>query len=181
MADNLTGNPEHYCPPPYAFKGSLSGDALRIGIICATFNERITKSLLMGCYDGLTTHAVANQNIATYWVPGAFEIPVVAENIFPNYDALIAIACVIKGDTPHFDYVCDAITQGMTLANATHKKPGVFCVLTTNTVDEAMARSKPNCPSNKGYEAALGAIEMANLLAGEYTSPSHNQANTPHC
>lgn len=164
MADNITGNPTGYIAPTHAIEGNLNGDGKKIGIVCAKFNERITKSLLMGAITGLTEHGVTDTNIITHWVPGAFEIPVVAETIFPNYDAIIAIACVIKGDTPHFDYVCDAITQGMTLANSKYKKPGIFCVLTTNTKAEADARSTPNCTSNKGYEAALTALEMVNLL-----------------
>ncbi len=164
MADNITGSPENYISPKNEIFGSLDGTNKNIGIICAKFNEKITKSVLMGAISGLTKHGVDEKNIITHWVPGAFEIPVVAETIFPKYDAIIAIACVIKGDTPHFDYVCDAITQGMTLANANHKKPGIFCVLTTNTKTQADERSKPNCTSNKGYEAALTAIEMVNLL-----------------
>jgi 6,7-dimethyl-8-ribityllumazine synthase len=164
MADNIIGNPIGYIPPNNSIEGSLDGKNHRIGIVCAKFNERITKSLLMGAISGLTAHGVNEDNITTHWVPGAFEIPIVADTIFPTYDALIAIACVIKGDTPHFDYVCDAITQGMTLANAKHKKPGIFCVLTTNTKAEADARSTPNCTSNKGHEAALTALEMVNLL-----------------
>lgn len=164
MANNITGNPKEYIAPKHSIEGSLDGTNKRIGIVCARFNERITKSLLMGAIHGLTTHGVNENNITTHWVPGAFEVPVAAENIFPKHDAIIAIACVIKGETPHFDYVCDAITHGLTLANATHKKPGIFCVLTTNTKPEADDRSKPNCTSNKGYEAALTAIEMINLL-----------------
>ena len=164
MADNITGNPAGYIPPIHSIEGSLDGTNQRIGIICAKFNERITKSLLMGAISGLTAHGVNEDNVTTHWVPGAFEIPIVADTIFPTYDAVIAIACVIKGDTPHFDYVCDAITQGMTLANANHKKPGIFCVLTTHTKDQADARSKPNCTRNKGYEAALTALEMITLL-----------------
>ena len=82
---------------------------------------------------------------------------------FPNYDAMIAIACVIQGDTPHFDYVCKGITEGVTLAINDHKKPGIFCVLTTNNQREAEERSKPD-KTNKGYEAAISAIEMANLI-----------------
>lgn len=164
MADNITGTPEGYAPPSHALEGSLNGHSKNVGIICAKFNEKITKSLLMGAIRGLTDHGVSDNAIITHWVPGAFEVPVVAERIFPKYDALIAVACVIKGDTPHFDYVCDAITQGLTLANARHKKPGIFCVLTTNTKAQADERSIPNCTSNKGYEAALTAIEMMNLL-----------------
>lgn len=164
MAISLEGTPENYIEPKNSITGSLNGNGLKIGIICARFNERITKSLLTGAVDGLTTHGVHNSNIITHWVPGAFEIPVMAEHTLPKYDAIIAIACVIRGDTPHFDYVCEAITQGMTLAISNHKKPGIFCVLTTNNNDEAFERCKPNCESNKGYEAALTAIEMINLV-----------------
>ena len=165
MANNITGSPDDYTPPKHSTRGTLAGKNKKIGIICAKFNEQITKSLLMGAISGLTQHDVNEDNIHTYWVPGAFEVPVVAENIFPKYDAIIAIACVIKGDTPHFDYVCNAITQGMTLANSNHKKPGIFCVLTTNNQQEADARAQPQSKTNKGYEAALSAIEMLTLLA----------------
>ena len=164
MAISLNGTPDHYIEPKNSITGSLKGDGLKIGIICARFNELITKSLLQGAIDGLIKHGIDDKNITTHWVPGAFEVPIVAETMFPKYDAIIAIACVIRGDTPHFDYVCDAITQGMTLAISNHKKPGIFCVLTTNNNDEAFARCKPNCESNKGYEAALTAIEMVNLV-----------------
>ena len=111
MANN-TGTPEGYTPPRHALEGSLNGYNKKVGIICAKFNEKITKSLLMGAIQGLSDHEVSEDSIITHWVPGAFEVPIIAERIFPNYDALIYIACVIKGDTPHFDYVCDAVTQG---------------------------------------------------------------------
>ena len=124
----------------------------------------------MGALSSLTEHGVSTQNIRTFWVPGAFEIPVVMDTQFPSFDAMIAIACIIKGDTPHFDYVSSGITHGVNLAVSNHKKPGIFCVLTTNNETEAHARSKPNQRSNKGYEAGIAAIEMANLVRGESSS-----------
>lgn len=163
MGKNLNIEPSHYQKPNHSIEGSLDGSTLNIGIICAKFNQTITKSLLMGAINGLTKHGVQDDAITTHWVPGAFEVPVIADIIFPKYDAIIAIACVIQGDTPHFDYVCQGITSGITTAIHTHQRPGIFCVLTTNTVEEAEERSKPNSTNNKGYEAALTAIEMANL------------------
>ena len=165
MGKNLNTEPKIYKKPNNCIEGDLNGANFRIGIVCAKFNQAITKSLLMGAISGLTDHGVSEENIVTHFVPGAFEVPVVADKIFPNYDAVIAIACVIKGDTPHFDYVCDAITNGLTTAIHTHQKPGIFCVLTTNTVGQAEERAIPNSPDNKGYEAAIAAIETCQVLA----------------
>ncbi len=163
MGKNLTLTPDHFIEPKKSHHASLDGMRLKIGIVCAKFNAYITKSLLMGALEGLKDHNVGEKNIDTFWVPGAFEIPFVFEKKFTNYDAMIAIACVIKGDTPHFDYVCKGITEGITLAVHEHKKPGIFCVLTTNNQQEAEERAKPD-RTNKGYEAAIAAIEMANLI-----------------
>ena len=164
MAKNLTETPTHFIEPKKAHKGSMDGMRLKVGIVCAKFNGLITKSLLMGALQGLKEHNVGESNIDTFWVPGAFEVPVVMAKKFENYDVMIAIACVIKGDTPHFDYVCQGITEGITMAVNDHKKPGIFCVLTTNNQKEAELRSAPNSTSNKGYEAAIAAIEMGNLI-----------------
>ena len=163
MGKNLSITPDHFIEPKNSIHGGLDGQQLNIGIVCAKFNQLITKSLLMGAINGLVDHNVNEKNIDTFWVPGAFEVPVVMATKFPNYDAMIAIACVIQGDTPHFDYVCKGITDGVTLAINDHKKPGIFCVLTTNNQREAEERSKPD-KTNKGYEAAISAIEMANLI-----------------
>jgi 6,7-dimethyl-8-ribityllumazine synthase len=163
MGTNLNQEPDHYTEPTQSMIGSLDGAGLSIGIVCARFNQAITKSLLMGAMDGLTKHGVSEDAIRTHWVPGAFEVPLITDLILPEYDAVIAIACVIRGDTPHFDYVCNGITSGLTSAIHTHQKPAIFCVLTTDTVEQAEVRSKPNSTDNKGYEAALGAIEMATL------------------
>ena len=163
MGKNLNSTPSHYITPKTEISGNLNGSNLKIGIVCAKFNSLITKSLLTGAIKGLKDHQVIEKNITTFWVPGAFEIPVIVNQVLPKFDAVIAIACVIQGDTPHFDYVCDGITQGITLASHKHEKPGIFCVLTTNTQQEAEDRAKPDS-SNKGYEAAISAIEMANLI-----------------
>ena len=164
MGKNLNIEPNIYKPPKRLIEGDLNGSNLKIGIVCAKFNQTITKSLLMGAISGLTDHKVAESNIDTYFVPGAFEVPIVVDRIFPKYDVVIAIACVIRGGTPHFDYVCDGITTGITTAIHTHQKPCIFCVLTTDNEEQAHDRSKENSKDNKGYEAALAAIETANIL-----------------
>lgn len=165
MAKNLDQLPDRYVSPSHSHEGSLDGSGYRFGIVCARFNRLITASLLMGAVSGLTDHGVLASDVHTLWVPGAFEVPLAMTRSFDNYDAMIAIACVIQGDTPHFDYVCQGITQGIVSAINEHKKPGVFCVLTTKTVEQATDRARPHCSSNKGYEAALTAIEMVTLLA----------------
>lgn len=164
MGKNLNTLPENYIEPKNNLSGSLDGTNLTIGIVCATFNQFITKSLLMGSIECLTSKHVKETNIQTYFVPGAFEVPLIVNKIAPNVDAVIAIACVIQGDTPHFDYVCEGITTGINNAITTHKKPIIYCVLTTHTEEQALERCKPNCKSNKGYEAACAAIEMSNLI-----------------
>ena len=164
MGKNLNKVPASYKAPKNCIEGDLIGMNLRVGIVCAKFNQAITKSLLMGAITGLTDHGVLENNIVTHFVPGAFEVPIIVDNIFPNYDAIIAIACVIRGDTPHFDYVCQGITTGLTSAIHTHQKPGIFCVLTTDTVEQAEVRSKENSKTNKGYEAAIAAIETWSVL-----------------
>ncbi len=164
MGKNLNTSPNHYIEPKNCFTGNLTHPDLTVGIVCAEFNQFITKSLLMGAIDGLTNHNIPQDNIYTYFVPGAFEIPVVVENLLPKVDVVIAIACVIKGDTPHFDYVCQGITTGITQAIAQHKKPCIYCVLTTNTVDQAQQRALPNSTTNKGYEAALAAIQTSSII-----------------
>ena len=164
MGKNLNTEPNHYSQPTNCIEGHLDGSDLKIGIVCAKFNQTITKSLLTGAVSGLTEHGVFENNIVTHFVPGAFEVPLIVDSIFPNFDAIIAIACVIRGGTPHFDYVCQSITSGLTSAIHTHQKPGIFCVLTTDTIEQAEVRSKANSKQNKGYEAAIAAIETTNIL-----------------
>jgi 6,7-dimethyl-8-ribityllumazine synthase len=161
MGKNLSDIPDHYIAPHHQHQGKINLNH-RFGIVCARFNQRITKALLTGALTAFSDQGFSPDNIHTFWVPGAFEVPVVMNQQFPAFDAMIAIACIIKGDTPHFDFVCQGITQGIVLANQAHNKPGIFCVLTTNTNQQAEDRAQPN-QSNKGYEAALGAMEMASL------------------
>ena len=164
MGKNLNTTPENYKSPFNEVVGHLDGSKLSVGIVCSKFNSLITKSLLMGAIDGLNENNVLEKNITTFWVPGAFEIPVVVNNKLPDYDVIICIACIIQGDTPHFDMVCEGVTQGITMAVHEHKKPAIYCILTTNNQQQAEDRAKPNCKSNKGYEAAIAAIEMANII-----------------
>jgi 6,7-dimethyl-8-ribityllumazine synthase len=164
MGKNLNTVPNHFIEPKNSIQHNLDGSKLTIGIVTAEFNQAITKSLFMGAMQGLTEHGVLENNIISTWVPGAFEVPVVANKLFKKVDAVIAIACVIQGDTPHFDYVCNGITQGLNLAIQSNEKPGIFCVLTTNTVAQAEERAIPNAKSNKGYEAAITAIQTVNTL-----------------
>ena len=103
MGTNLNQEPDHYIEPNQSIIGSLNGSNLSIGIVCARFNQAITKSLLMGAINGLTEYGVSEDSIFTHWVPGAFEVPLITDLILPKYDAVIAIACIIRGDTPHFD------------------------------------------------------------------------------
>ena len=163
MRINLNLDPDHYVAPKNLIQGNLNPMNFKVGIVCAKFNSLITKSLLMGAIQGLSEHGMTENQMATYFVPGAFEVPLLVDQIFPTVDAVIAIACVIKGDTPHFDYVCQGITSGLTTAIHTHQKPGIFCVLTTNTIEQAQERAQPNSVNNKGYEAAIGALEMLNI------------------
>ena len=163
MGKNLNQLPDDFNIPKNSHMGDLNGEKLTIGIVCAKFNQQITGALLMGAMQGLTDNKVKESNITTVWVPGAFEVPTAMNILFPKVDCIIAIACIIKGGTPHFDYVCQGITHGINLANQAHKKPGIFCVLTTNTIKQAEERAKPNSSNNKGYEAALAAIEMGTL------------------
>jgi 6,7-dimethyl-8-ribityllumazine synthase len=165
MGKSLDTPPPHYVAPKNSHTGALDGRGQRIGIVCARFNQQITKSLLMGAIEGLQAHGVNEEDRHIFWVPGAVEIPLVVSQKFPQFDAMIAIGCVIRGDTPHFDYVCNAVTEGLTMAMHQHQKPAIFCVLTTESAPQAIARSTPNCPTNKGYEAALSAIEMVHLLS----------------
>ena len=138
---------------------------LKLGIIVSRFNNFITEKLLAGALDGVRSHGGEEDKITVVRVPGAFEIPLVAERMAASgrFDALVCLGAVIRGDTPHFEYVSDAVTRGIGRAIWQHHVPIGFGVLTTNNVDQAMERSGSK-DANKGYEAALTAIEMANVL-----------------
>jgi 6,7-dimethyl-8-ribityllumazine synthase len=147
------------------YAGSLLGGGLKIAVAVSRFNELITSKLLGGCRDALVRHGVADADIDVAWVPGAWELPLVAEKLAATgrYDAVICLGAVIRGGTPHFDYVAGEAAKGVAQAALHTGKPVVFGVLTTNTIDEALERAGTKM-GNKGFDAALTAIEMANLL-----------------
>ena len=148
-------------------EGNYSGRGLRIGIIAARFNEFITSKLIGGAEDALVRHEVAREDIELAWVPGAFEIPLVANKMAKSgkYDALITLGAVIKGSTPHFDYVCAEVSKGVASVSLESEIPVIFGVLTTNTIEEAIQRAGTKA-GNKGFDAGVTAIEMVNLLKG---------------
>lgn len=148
-------------------EGNYSGRGLRIGIIAARFNEFITSKLIGGAEDALVRHEVAREDIELAWVPGAFEIPLVAKKMAKSgkYDAVITLGAVIKGSTPHFDYVCAEVSKGVASISLESEIPVIFGVLTTNTIEEAIQRAGTKV-GNKGFDAGVTAIEMVNLLKG---------------
>lgn len=147
------------------FEGKLIAQGLKIGIIVGRFNEFIGGKLLSGAVDGLIRHGVEENNIEVSWVPGAFEIPLVAKKMAKSqkYDAVICLGAVIKGATPHFDYVSSEVTKGVASVSLETEVPVIFGVLTTDTIEQAIERAGTKA-GNKGYDAAVTAIEMANLL-----------------
>jgi 6,7-dimethyl-8-ribityllumazine synthase len=146
-------------------EGKLDARGMKLGIVVSRFNNFITEKLLAGALDGVKSHGGEEKDVTVVRVPGAFEIPLVAESMAASgkFDALICLGAVIRGDTPHFEYVSDAVTRGIGQAISCHRVPIGFGVLTTNNVDQAMERSGSK-DANKGYEAALTAIEMVNVM-----------------
>jgi 6,7-dimethyl-8-ribityllumazine synthase len=146
-------------------EGKIDAQGLKIGIVVSRFNHFITEKLLEGALDGVTSHGGEDQNITVVRVPGAFEIPLVAERMAASgkYDALVCLGAVIRGDTPHFEYVSDAVTRGVGKTVWDYRIPVGFGILTTNNVQQAMERAGSK-DANKGYEAALTAIEMVNII-----------------
>ena len=150
---------------PQIFEGKLIGTGLRIGIVVSRFNDVITEKLLQGALGALKAHDVAEDDIAVAWVPGAFELPLVATKmaISGQFDAVITLGCVIRGATTHYDYVCNEAAKGIAKASEKSGLPVIFGVLTTETIEQAVERS--GCKAgNKGVDAAMAAIETANLL-----------------
>jgi 6,7-dimethyl-8-ribityllumazine synthase len=145
-------------------EGKLDARGLKVGIIVSRFNSLVTEKLLDGAVDAIKSNGGDERDIDIVRVPGAFEIPLVARKLAASgkYDALICLGAVIRGDTPHFEYIAQAVTRGLGDAIAAHQIPISFGVLTTNNVEQALARAGTKV-SNKGYEAALTAIEMASL------------------
>jgi 6,7-dimethyl-8-ribityllumazine synthase len=145
-------------------EGNLIGTGLRIAIVVSRFNEFITSRLLSGAEDSLKRHGVEDDNVTIAWVPGAFEIPLMAKRLADSgqYDAVIALGTVIRGATPHFDYVNSEVAKGVANTALQSGIPVIFGVLTTDTIEQAIERAGTKA-GNKGWEAAAGAIEMANL------------------
>lgn len=145
--------------------GKKDAQGLRIGIVVSRFNNFITEKLLDGALDGFKSHGGEDDKLTIVRVPGAFEIPLIAERLAASgkFDALVCLGAVIRGDTPHFDYVCDAVTRGIGDAVRTYKIPIGFGVLTTDDVQQAMERSGAK-DANKGYEALLTAVEVAHVI-----------------
>jgi 6,7-dimethyl-8-ribityllumazine synthase len=146
------------------FEGHLVGTGLRVGIVVGRFNEFITSKLLSGAEDALKRHGVSEENIDIAWVPGAFEIPMIAQKMAKsnNYDAVITLGTVIRGSTPHFDYVCNETAKGVASTALNTGVPVIFGVLTTDSIEQAIERAGTKA-GNKGWESAVSAIEMANL------------------
>ncbi|WP_053363726.1 6,7-dimethyl-8-ribityllumazine synthase [Bacillus sp. FJAT-27251] len=146
------------------FEGNLVGSGLKVGIVVGRFNEFITGKLLSGAQDAFRRHGVLEEDVDVAWVPGAFEIPLIAQKLANSgkYDAVITLGTVIRGSTPHFDYVCNEAAKGVSAVALNSGIPVIFGVLTTDSIEQAIERAGTKA-GNKGYEAAASAIEMANL------------------
>lgn len=147
------------------YEGTFVGSGLRIGIIVSRWNDLITRRLLEGALDGLRRHGVAEQQIDVAWVPGSFEIPLVCRRMAGSgrYDALIALGAVIRGATSHYDLVAGGVTSGVAQVSMETGVPCLFGVITTETIEQAIERAGTKA-GNKGFDAALAAIEMVTLL-----------------
>lgn len=143
----------------------VAKEGMKVGIVASRFNEIIVNKLLGGAVDGLVRHGVEEDNITAAWVPGAFEIPLTAEKmaVSGKYDAVICLGTVIRGDTSHYDYVCNEVSKGVAQVGLSSGVPVLFGVLTTENIEQAIARAGSKA-GNKGYDCALSAIEMVNLL-----------------
>ena len=147
------------------FEGKLVSEGTKVGIVCARFNEFIVSRLRSGCEDTLLRHGVQAEDITVAWVPGAFEIPLIASKMARcgRYDAVIALGAVIRGATSHYDYVCSEVAKGVASAALNSDVPVMFGVLTTDTLEQAIERAGTKA-GNKGAECAQSAIEMVNLI-----------------
>ena len=147
------------------YEGKLNGSGLKIGIVAARFNEFIVSKLVSGAEDCLYRHDVAKEDVEVAWVPGAFEIPLVAQAMArtKKYDAIICLGCVIRGATSHYDYVCNEVSKGIAKVSLDENMPVMFGVVTTENIEQAIERAGTKA-GNKGYDCAMGAIEMVNLI-----------------
>ncbi|ASS75062.1 6,7-dimethyl-8-ribityllumazine synthase [Tumebacillus algifaecis] len=146
------------------FEGNLIGTGLKVGVVVGRFNEFIGSKLLSGALDAFKRHGLEEDDVEVAWVPGAFEIPLVAQKMAQSgrYDAVITIGAVIRGSTPHFDFVCNEAAKGVSKVALETGVPTIFGVLTVDTIEQAIERAGTKA-GNKGWEAAVTAIEMANL------------------
>ncbi|MGI5823290.1 MAG: 6,7-dimethyl-8-ribityllumazine synthase [Dethiobacteria bacterium] len=147
------------------FEGHLYAKGFRFGLVVSRFNEFISGKLLTGALDALKRHEAQEEDIEVAWVPGAFEIPLVAKKMVKSgrYDAVICLGAVIRGDTPHFDYVAAEVSKGIALVGLETEIPVLFGIVTSDTLEQAIERAGTKA-GNKGWDAALGAIEMVNLV-----------------
>ena len=147
------------------FEGKLVAQEMRVGIVCARFNEFIVSKLLSGCQDTLLRHGVREEDMDVAWVPGAFEIPLIASKMAKSgrYDAVIALGAVIRGSTSHYDYVCSEVSKGVATVALQSDIPVLFGVLTTDTIEQAVERAGTKA-GNKGSDCAESAIEMVTLI-----------------
>lgn len=148
------------------YEALLISEGKRYGIVVSRFNEFISSKLLGGALDGLKRHGAEEEAIDVLWVPGAFEIPLMAKKMAGSgrYDAIICLGAVIRGATPHFDYVCAEVAKGVASVSLSAELPVIFGVLTVDSIEQAIERAGTKA-GNKGFEAAVAAIEMANLCA----------------
>ena len=146
-------------------EGNVMGNGIRVGIVAARFNEFIVSKLIGGAEDALVRHGVNTDDVELAWVPGAFEIPVVAQKMAQSgkYDAVLCLGAVIKGSTSHYDYVCAEVSKGIAAVSLNTGMPALFGVLTTDNIEQAIERAGTKA-GNKGYDVACAAIEMVNLM-----------------
>jgi 6,7-dimethyl-8-ribityllumazine synthase len=147
---------------PRSFEGDLNAEGLRLAIIASRFNDEFVSGLLEGALGCLKRHGARDESIAVYRVPGAFEIPTLARELAGTADAIITLGCLLRGETPHFDFISAQVTNELSRVSIETRFPISFGVITCNTREQAVARSSSGS-GNKGWEAALAAIEMANL------------------
>ena len=147
------------------FEGKLLGEGLKFGLVISRFNEFISKKLLEGAQDALLRHGVKEEDIDIAWTPGSFEIPLVAQKLAQTkkYDAVICLAAVIRGGTPHFQYIATEVTKGIAKVGLEAGLPVIYGVITADTLEQAVERAGTKA-GNKGFDAAVSAIEMANLV-----------------
>ena len=147
------------------YEGKVNGRGLKFAIVVARFNEFITSKLLGGALDTLKRHETVEEDIDIAWVPGAFEIPIIAKKLAATnkYDAIICLGAVIRGSTTHYDYVCNEVSKGVAQVGLTTGVPTIFGVVTTENIEQAIERAGTKA-GNKGSDAAVAAMEMANLI-----------------